>query len=96
MTSHVHSWIPAEGVTARYRCACGSWGMRSGAGAYRRIGGSIVEMKGPPSTAVTSMVTAQPSELGETMRGQVIDDRGLTLATVGRRTRRAMDHGGRQ
>ena len=75
---------------ARYRCACGAWGIRKGAGSmFRRAGGPIIAMKGAPSTAEAPAVTAQPSDMGETTRGQVVDGRGVLLETVGRRTRRA-------
>jgi hypothetical protein len=75
---------------ARYRCACGAWGIRQGAGSmFRRAGGPIVALKQTPVTDEAPAVTARPAELGETTHGQVIDGRGVPLATTGRRTRRA-------
>ena len=58
MTDHVHTWAPAEGVMARYRCACGAWGRRP------KRGGAIVAMKAPPWDEPATTVTARPSVIG--------------------------------
>lgn len=51
MTDHVHDWQPVEGLTARYRCACGAWG--------RRRGGAIVEQATAPYNARKSATVGE-------------------------------------
>lgn len=75
MSGHQHTWVPAEGVMARYRCACSAWGRRVRTG-------EIVAMKAPPMFTGEAAVTARPAILGSSIAG------GNTI-TSGRQTRRA-------
>jgi hypothetical protein len=75
VTAHVHTWTPAEGAMARYRCACSAWGRRVRTG-------EIVAMKAPPMMAPDPTITARPAILGGSISvGNRID--------CGRQTRRA-------
>ncbi|MEK9645815.1 MAG: hypothetical protein VW547_09750 [Alphaproteobacteria bacterium] len=89
MTAHVHTWTPAEGVMARYRCACGAWGIRQGAGSmFRRAGGPVVAMKSAPMFAEGPAITARPSALGAAV-ADVGPARDVVRISDGRQTRRA-------
>ena len=72
MTTHVHTWHPAEGVTARYRCDCGAWGRRP------RRGGEIVER-------VTAPYNARKSATVGEQRGVAFGGRAPSLDETERR-----------